>query len=277
MTLNTATKAEAKRAKTKARAAAKAKAKRARRPKYTAEAPLEIVVELPAIEAVAPPRWRAAIGRPLLAFVDSLPEVTNSAAGRGRANVTRSVMGLTALFCISLARQAGAFFAVLGVLVAVSLVFVPASALRKARWRHSLTRLMGGGERRVLAAGALKFDGTRVEVRDANGRIWSSGRPMVKPHVVLCGERHGDRWLGIIQPTGKKRTAAWFQAPQRESKTTDGDNLPQWPGAGVPLERALGQHVNWGFEGKVEAAHLSADAFDTLLAAIGPAPGKSKT
>ncbi len=236
--------------------------RRPRRPKYSAEQPLELEVAVPSIQQVPASALGVALARPVEAFFDAMPEVADTASGRQKAQTIRAVLGLTALLLVIAARDGQTWLGVLGVCVGVVLVFVPMSGLRKARWKHRLKRITGGRERRVHAAASLRFDGTKLTIRGADGKIWRSARPLVPPFVVVWGGHEGVDWLGIVNPKGKKREALWF------SSSAGADRLADQP----PLATALAAHVQWSVDGNVEVAQAGGDAFEALCAALGPLP-----
>jgi len=241
---------------------AKKKSRKPKRPKYSADKPLELTVAIPRLEAIPPPAWRAALSRPVEAFVDALPEVADTASGRKKAQTIRAVLGVGALFMVIAARDGDWWLGAIGVVLGVALVFVPMSGLRKARWKHKLARVAGAGQREVFAPSTLHFNGTKLTVRGPEGKVWRSARPFVVPHVVVWGLHDGAAWLGILNPKGKKRDALWLHGPDSSALIDDGARL---------TDRAKA-HVGWALDTNVESARCDAEAFAALFAVLGPDP-----
>ena len=240
----------------------KRRTRKPKRPKYSPQKPLELTVALPGLEDVPPPAWRAAIVNPLRRFVESLPEVSDTAAGRKQAQLVRGVAGLSALLLVIAAKDGAWWLGAAGVAIAVSLVFVPVSGLRKARWRHRLNRAAGARQRWVMRPAALSFNGTKLTITEQGGGTWRSARPFISPFVAVWGARGGAAWLGIINPRGKKRDGIWFRC----------NHVPGVLESLAPLDGALSEHVDWTLDSNIEPAECDGPTFDALFAAFGPVP-----
>lgn len=195
----------------------KRKHKKKRRRKYSKDKPLELEGTLARLEPGAPPPIGSKLAGPLEAVLSVLPVYPESAKGRRSASIYRVVMGAVAIFLVTQGRETTAL-AVLGVLVAVAMIFVPLSEVRQIRWKRRIQRMREPRMDTVEVAARLSFDGQKITVRHGEeDRVLKSLRPSSPPHEVRWGRWGRGLALGLVPSSGKKRAALWLTGPAIEA------------------------------------------------------------
>ncbi len=210
----------------------KGKKGRKRRPKYSAESPLELSVVVARSEPV-PARW-GRLAAPYEGLIRLLPEYELSGSGRDAARIIKLAMGVAAVYIVTLGKEHW-FFGLLGVLIGLLTMIVPVSDVRKRRLIAWARRLAEPGERFVPRPGSLHFDGRKLTIR-ADERVWRSLRPGTPPAALVVGARKERQFFLGLVPPGRGSEGLWFTCPRPEELPEevavgelDADALPEHP------------------------------------------------
>ena len=186
------------------------KSRKLRRQKYDRDNRLRLEGQMTQERPVvaAPSAW----SRALTWLVDALPTHKLNRQGRQRALVMRLSIGVVAAALVTYGKDSW-IFGLMGVLVALSALFIPTSDVRQRRWRRQLTESRGQRTERLDVPAGVEFDGRKVSIR-IDGRVWRSLRPF-EGDVMPALYHHEDVvWIALESPHKDDKTPGlYFSSP----------------------------------------------------------------
>ena len=187
-----------------------AKSRGRRRKRYSPDDPLRLAGGVH-VEELGPERdgW---LPRMMETVVSFIPAFDASSEGRFKSAVIKIGLGLLAITLVT-AKDEHWVVAVLGVALALLILFVPLGDTQKVRLQARLKKLRQPKSTVHAREGRLYFDGSKLSLK-TQGRTIQSLRPFGdEPAKLGLFEQDSQAFLSLSRGKGKKRKELWVRAP----------------------------------------------------------------